>query len=101
MNDLTAFQRDLLRTIGGMEKPIGLEVKDKMEEYYQKEINHGRLYPNLDELETMGLIRKEELDGRTNTYSITRRGRQEIMARDEWNSVNAPENASKNLKAEA
>lgn len=101
MNDLTGFQRDLLRIIGGMEEPIGLEAKRELESYYDKEINHGRLYPNLDDLVQKGLIHKEELDGRTNTYTISRRGREEIQARNEFNEEYAPEETSKNLKAEA
>lgn len=91
MNDLTAFQRDLLRIIAGMdEHPIGLEVKSAMESYYETEVNHGRLYPNLDTLEQKGLISKQELDGRTNTYTLTRRGRQEIRSRDSFNKANSP-----------
>lgn len=102
MNDLTAFQRDLLRVIGGMDEgPIGLEVKREVEDYYDSEVNHGRLYPNLDTLVQKGLIAKEELDGRTNTYTLTRRGRDELEARDKFNENYAPEGTSKNLKTEA
>ncbi|MDL0145688.1 helix-turn-helix transcriptional regulator, partial [Halobacterium salinarum] len=50
MHDLTGFQRDLLYVIGGLNEPHGLAVKAEMEEYYESEIHHGRLYPNLDTL---------------------------------------------------
>lgn len=83
MNDLTAFQRDLLFVINGDELH-GLAIKDEIEEYYEEEINHGRLYPNLDTLVEMGLVKKEERDKRTNEYIITRRGRVEIENRQEW-----------------
>ena len=84
MYDLTAFQRDLLYVIADQDEPHGLAVKDELEEYYEKEINHGRLYPNLDEIVDKGLIEKGELDRRTNYYTITARGHRELEARREW-----------------
>jgi DNA-binding PadR family transcriptional regulator len=84
MHDLTAFQRDLLYVIAGMDEPHGLAIKGELEDYYGTDINHGRLYPNLDELVEKGLIEKSEKDGRTNVYTVTQRGRREIDAREEW-----------------
>jgi PadR family transcriptional regulator PadR len=84
MYDLTGFQRDLLYVIAGKEKPHGLAIKDELEDYYETEIHHGRLYPNLDTLVEKGLVEKGELDRRTNYYSLTRRGRREIEARRDW-----------------
>jgi len=84
MHDLTGFQRDLLYTIAGLEDPHGLAIKDELEGYYEKEIHHGRLYPNLDALVEKGLVEKGDKDRRTNYYTVTRRGRGEIEARREW-----------------
>ncbi len=84
MFDLTGFQRDLLYMIAGQEEPHGLGIKEELEEYYEKEINHGRLYPNLDTIVDKGLIEKGEIDDRTNFYSLTARGEREIEARQEW-----------------
>jgi DNA-binding PadR family transcriptional regulator len=84
MHDLTGFQRDLLYVIANQEKPKGLAIKDKLEEYYGTEINHGRLYPNLDTLVEKGLVEKGAIDDRTNSYSLTGRGEREIEARREW-----------------
>ena len=84
MYDLTGFQRDLLYVIAGLEDPHGLAIKDELEDYYEKEIHHGRLYPNLDTLVDKGLVEKGTLDRRTNMYSVTRRGQREITARTEW-----------------
>lgn len=84
MFDLTGFQRDLLTVIAGLEKPHGLAVKDELEDYYESEIHHGRLYPNLDTLVDKGLVEKSSKDRRTNLYTVTRRGRREIEARREW-----------------
>ena len=84
MHDLTGFQRDLLYVIAGGDEPHGLAIKEELEEYYEKEIHHGRLYPNLDVLVEKGLVEKGKLDDRTNAYSLTRRGRRELAARREW-----------------
>ncbi|RKD85903.1 PadR family transcriptional regulator [Halopiger aswanensis] len=84
MYDLTAFQRDLLYVIAGQDEPHGLAIKDELEEYYEKEIHHGRLYPNLDTVVDKGLVEKGELDQRTNYYTITARGQRELEARREW-----------------
>jgi len=84
MYDLTGFQRDLLYVVAGQDKPHGLAVKDELEEYYEAEIQHGRLYPNLDTLVEKGLVEKGEQDRRTNYYTVTRRGQREIDARREW-----------------
>lgn len=84
MDDLTAFQRDLLYVIGGLDKPHGLAVKDELADYYTTDINSGRLYPNLDSRVDRGLVEKGELDDRTNLYSLTQRGVRELTARREW-----------------
>ncbi|MCD2200882.1 PadR family transcriptional regulator [Halobacterium sp. KA-4] len=86
MYDLTGFQRDLLYVIAGLDEPHGLAIKDELEEYYESEIHHGRLYPNLDTLVDKGLVEKGEVDQRTNSYTLTRRGRREIAARRNWES---------------
>jgi DNA-binding PadR family transcriptional regulator len=84
MHDLTGFQRDLLYVLAGTDEPHGLAIKDEIENYYEKEIHHGRLYPNLDTLVDKGLVDKGEIDQRTNSYTLTRRGHREINARLEW-----------------
>jgi DNA-binding PadR family transcriptional regulator len=86
MYDLTGFQRDLLYVIAGREKPHGLAVKDELDQYYEAEIQHGRLYPNLDAVVEMGLVEKGSKDRRTNVYTVTKRGRRELKARREWES---------------
>ncbi len=84
MHDLTGFQRDLLVVIAGLEDPHGLAIKDELEEYYESDVNHGRLYPNLDELVEKGLVEKGEKDRRTNVYHLTQRGERELDARQDW-----------------
>lgn len=84
MHDLTGFQRDLLVVIAGLEEPHGLAIKEELEDYYESEVNHGRLYPNLDEVVSKGLVEKGQKDRRTNVYRLTARGKREIEARQDW-----------------
>jgi PadR family transcriptional regulator PadR len=84
MNDLTGFQRDLLYVMAGYDEPHGLALKDELEDYYEKEIHHGRLYPNLDTLVEKGLVDKGTIDRRTNSYGLSSQGKREIETRREW-----------------
>ena len=81
---MTGFQRDLLVVTAGLDDPHGLAIKEELEQYYESEVNHGRLYPNLDELVSKGLVEKGAKDKRTNVYYLTQRGKREITGRDEW-----------------
>ncbi|UHQ96251.1 PadR family transcriptional regulator [Natrinema halophilum] len=86
MDDLTGFQRDLLHTIAGTEQPSGQDVKEEIETYYESEINHGQLYPNLDTIVNKDLVEKGQLDRRTNYYDITDKGLKQLQERREWES---------------
>ena len=71
--DLTAFQQAILVVLA--ESPrYGLAIKRELESYYGEEVNHGRLYPNLDDLVSMDLVEKSQLDKRTNEYRLSDRG---------------------------
>ena len=97
MYDLTGFQRDLLFVIDGLHEPHGLAVKEELEEYYEKEIHHGRLYPNLDTVVDKGLVNKGQQDRRTNYYTITARGDRVLDDRREWEDHYLYEGATKPL----
>lgn len=84
MDDLTGFQRDILYVTAGLDEPHGLAVKSELEEYYESEIQHGRLYPNLDTLVEKDLIEKGEIDKRTNSYTLTDEGYDVLARRHEW-----------------
>ncbi len=81
--DLTAFQQNIL-TILSEEPMYGLAIKSELEAYYEDEVNHGRLYPNLDELVELGLVEKSELDKRTNQYELTSAGERAVFDQLEW-----------------
>jgi DNA-binding PadR family transcriptional regulator len=84
MFELTGFQRDLLYCIAGMDEAYGLGIKAELETYGDTEINHGRLYPNLDTLIDKGYLTKSSLDDRTNEYALTEEGRSLLAERREW-----------------
>jgi DNA-binding PadR family transcriptional regulator len=84
MFDLTGFQRDLLYCIAGMDEAYGLGIKSELQEYGDTEINHGRLYPNLDTLIDKGYLTKSSLDDRTNEYELTDEGEALLDERHAW-----------------
>lgn len=80
---LSAFQRDILAVLAG-EPQYGLAIKRDLDQQYDDQINHGRLYPNLDDLAEMGLVEKSERDKRTNEYALTRQGRYAVISYQQW-----------------
>ena len=86
MHDLTGFQRDVLYVITGLDDPHGIAIKEELENYYDADIHHGRLYPNLDTLVEKDLVKKGKIDKRTNKYSITSKGRRTLRTHREWES---------------
>lgn len=83
VRDLTAFQQNILVILS--EEPMyGLAIKRDLESYYGTEVNHGRLYPNLDDLVESGLVTKSELDKRTNQYELTDEGYDAVIDRLGW-----------------
>lgn len=73
-SDLSQFQLRIL-SILVEEARYGLAIKRELEDAYNEEINHGRLYPNLDQLADIGYVEVRELDKRTNEYRATEHGR--------------------------
>ena len=83
---LTAFRRDLLWTLfhEADHEAYGLHIKRQLEALYGEEVNHGRLYPNLDDLVEDGLIEKSAIDKRTNNYALTERATTLLAERQAW-----------------
>ncbi|MFC7156673.1 PadR family transcriptional regulator [Halomarina halobia] len=82
--DLTGFQRDLLYVIAGFDRPSGQQIKSELEAVTDREITHGRLYPNLDTLVNAGYVEKGQIDRRTNYYALSDEGREALEARLDW-----------------
>lgn len=81
--ELSQFQYTILCSLA--DRPMyGLELKQAIQEAYGAEINHGRLYPNLDRLVQMGLLEKSKRDNRSNEYAITERGLFRALERIQW-----------------
>ncbi|MFC6823794.1 PadR family transcriptional regulator [Halopelagius fulvigenes] len=88
--DLTGFQRDLLTVIAGLETPSGQDVKEELQKQFD-DINHGRLYPNLDAVVEEGYVEKGDIDRRTNYYEISEQGQQVLANRRQWENSLVPE----------
>ncbi|WP_129113869.1 PadR family transcriptional regulator [Halegenticoccus tardaugens] len=91
--DLSGFQRDLLIVIAGHDQPSGQQIKTALEDARDEEINHGRLYPNLDVLVNKGYVEKGQIDRRTNFYTITDEGHTALRERREWEAQYVQETA--------
>ena len=83
--DFHAFERDLLFAVRALERdgepPKGIAIKDQIETEYDDEVNHSRLYQNLDGLIDDGLLTKGRKDDRTNEYATTDEARELLEAR--------------------
>jgi len=73
--DLNGSKRDLLVEIYQMDQPSGQDIRHRMKAEHDEDVDHGRLYPNLDDLVDYGLIDKGEQNLRSNYYQITNDGR--------------------------
>lgn len=82
--ELTGFKRDLLILIGGLQTPKGTEIMEELEGYYDENVNHGRLYPNLDDLVDNGYVEKISLNARSNGYNLTDKGTALLENRQRW-----------------
>lgn len=81
MHDLTDFQRDLLVVIDWLDAPSGSALRGELQLFYDTVIHDKQLYPTLDALVAMALVEKGQQDGRTNAYTLTHLGHQEIEER--------------------
>ena len=90
MFELTGFQRDLLTVIAGLDQPSGQRVKEEIEKEIE-EVNHGRLYPNLDAIVESGLVDKGQIDRRTNFYTLSESGREALANRRQWENETVPD----------
>lgn len=83
---LTRFQIDLLVASRDVElareDPAGPQIRERLQDHYDREITHGQLYPNLDTLVEHGLLAKSALDRRTNVYALTDLGRHFLVERE-------------------
>jgi DNA-binding PadR family transcriptional regulator len=86
---LSAFQRDILYVVSDLDTSYGLGIKDALEEYYDEEVNTGRVYQNLSTLVEEGYLQKSAIDKRTNSYTLTEKALQAIEHRHRWQQTRA------------
>jgi len=67
---LTSFQQTILHKIAALGSPNGLEIKAKLESYYNAEVNNGRIYPTRHASQERFVL-KGERDKRTDYYELT------------------------------
>jgi len=84
INELTAFKINTLAVISDLGQDYGLAIKKELEDAYGKDVHHGRLYPNLDDLVEAGYVKKDEIDRRTNSYELTDEGREVLEEYAGW-----------------
>jgi len=86
--DLSDFQIRALAAAASLndsdDVAYGLAIKRELEQYYGDDVNHGRLYPNLDELEEKNLIETSQVDRRTKRYTVSDEGRKMLTADLHW-----------------
>jgi len=94
--DLTAFQRDLLSVCAAdANGETGIAIREAYEHEFETDVNHGRLYPNLDTLVDAGFLRKTHPDRRSNAYHVTDAGERARKAYRRHHADNG-ENADSN-----
>ncbi|WP_342765868.1 helix-turn-helix transcriptional regulator [Haladaptatus sp. DYF46] len=77
-----AFKRDILYAVRDLEQdepPKGLAIKRVLERDYET-VHHSRLYQNLSQLVTSGLLEQGRKNGRTNEYETTNATRRMLEA---------------------
>lgn len=82
--NVTAFQQQMLAVLAREGPEYGLGIKRAVADVSGEEVNHGRLYPNLDTLVDMGMVEKSERDKRTNEYALTESGRDVVRSQFVW-----------------
>ena len=83
MVELTAFQYTLLSAADDLVEPSGQDIRRYINSspFHGPDMNHGRLYPNLETIVEAGLVEKGEHDARTNSYAITDDGKEALETR--------------------
>ena len=83
MVELTAFQYTLLQAANELVEPSGQDIRRYINSspFHGSDMNHGRLYPNLETIVEAGLVEKGEQDDRSNLYTITDEGKAALETR--------------------
>lgn len=75
--ELTRFQLETMRAIGHLTPrvdtpgPNGLDVTEELSRRCGRDVSHSQVYPNLDDLADMQVVRKGPVDESRNYYVLT------------------------------
>lgn len=81
---LNAFERDVLWSLAHEPNQRGIDILDRLGDYYGERLNHSRLYPVLDRLADAGFVEKSHRNGRANNYRLTEKGETALDRRTDW-----------------
>ena len=100
LTDLTARERDTLRTVAELSKETnaGVDIKQRLEEVHGRAFHSSAVYRTLMELRAENLIEKSRSleDGRESCYKLTEKGRNKLAAHGRWMGARAGPRPSPN-----
>jgi DNA-binding PadR family transcriptional regulator len=73
-HEITTFQYDLLRAVATLGTPSGQRVRRYIEEDYETDVPHSRVYQDLTDLSEAGFLGKGWKNGRESEYDLTDAG---------------------------
>ena len=82
--ELNNVERDLLFVVARFDGASGTDIRDTLETTQGRRVLSGRVYSNLDSLVERGLVAKERIDGRTNSYVVTDAGAEALRTLYRW-----------------
>lgn len=84
LTNMSSFNINVLFIIAELGEPSGAEILERIKHISDVDANHGRLYPNLDQLSDQGYIVKGSRSRRTNYYTLTDKAINEMNSHVSW-----------------
>ncbi|EMA47613.1 hypothetical protein C449_01082 [Halococcus saccharolyticus DSM 5350] len=83
--DLSRFQYQILYVLSDIgDEQIGIDIKDALADEMPDYLNHGRFYQNLRAMADEGYVQGSAINGRSNEYSLTKKGTRAIADDLAW-----------------
>ena len=77
--ELTRYELEVLKAIGHLDNPIGVEIAEEVSKNYQGGRDSSIVYSSLEKLADEGYVTHDNPeDGRSKSYSVTRRGYEKL-----------------------
>ncbi|WP_313695078.1 PadR family transcriptional regulator [Halorarum halobium] len=81
---LSALEWDVLWMLSKRGPLKGIAIRQELIDYYGEEVSHAEVYPSLDALADLELVREVATDGRPREYKLTEEGRRTLARRQIW-----------------